>query len=394
MLDKPIISESIIKAKTATQVMFLVCGLALSSWAPMVPFAKDRLGLNDGELGLLLLCLGGGALLTMPLSGFFIGKVGSRQVILISGIIAAVVLPVLLIVTNSYLMACVLFLFGCSIGSIDVAMNAHGVQVQNAMGKPIMSSLHGLFSVGGLFGSIGLGFLIKMGLIPIYAAVTIAILLILLLILQYRKLLGYHKEKEIIVEFSHIDETRVSKKRFQWLRWSVLVLGLMCFIAFLSEGAMLDWSAIFLRDHKGVSPEFTGIGYAAFSVAMAVMRLQGDRLVSKLNSKVVVIGGSLLASLGILILVFSPWLSVTLVGFVLLGLGAANIVPVFFSEGGRIEGLSPTVAIPVISTMGYAGQLAGPALLGFIAQHFSLIIAFETIALLFLVVALVYKIRK
>lgn len=388
------LNESIIKAKVATQVMFLVCGLALSSWAPMVPFAKDRLGLNDGELGLLLLCLGGGALLTMPLSGFFIGKVGSRQVILISGLIAAVVLPVLLMVTNSYLMACVLFIFGCSIGSIDVAMNAHGVQVQNAMGKPIMSSLHGLFSVGGLFGSIGLGFLIKMGLIPIYAAVTIAILLILLLIVQYRKLLDYHKEKEIIVKFSHIDETQVSNRKFQWLRWSVLILGLMCFIAFLSEGAMLDWSAIFLRDNKEVSPEFTGIGYAAFSVAMAVMRLQGDRLVSKLNSKVVVIGGSLLASFGILIVVFSPWLSLTLIGFVLLGLGAANIVPVFFSEGGRIEGLSPTVAIPVISTMGYAGQLAGPALLGAIAQHFSLIIAFETIALLFLVVALIYKIRK
>ncbi|WP_336833452.1 MFS transporter [Sphingobacterium siyangense] len=388
------LNESILKAKVATQVMFLVCGLALSSWAPMVPFAKDRLGLNDGELGLLLLCLGGGALLTMPLSGFFIGKVGSRQVILISGLIAAVVLPVLLMVTNSYLMACVLFIFGCSIGSIDVAMNAHGVQVQNAMGKPIMSSLHGLFSVGGLFGSIGLGFLIKMGLIPIYAAVTIAILLILLLIVQYRKLLDYHKEKEIIVKFSHIDETQVSNRKFQWLRWSVLILGLMCFIAFLSEGAMLDWSAIFLRDNKGVSPEFTGIGYAAFSVAMAVMRLQGDRLVSKLNSKVVVIGGSLLASFGILIVVFSPWLLLTLIGFVLLGLGAANIVPVFFSEGGRIEGLSPTVAIPVISTMGYAGQLAGPALLGAIAQHFSLIIAFETIALLFLVVALIYKIRK
>lgn len=388
------LNESILKAKVATQVMFLVCGLALSSWAPMVPFAKDRLGLNDGELGLLLLCLGGGALLTMPLSGFFIGKVGSRQVILISGLIAAVVLPVLLMVTNSYLMACVLFIFGCSIGSIDVAMNAHGVQVQNAMGKPIMSSLHGLFSVGGLFGSIGLGFLIKMGLIPIYAAVTIAILLILLLIVQYRKLLDYHKEKEIIVKFSHIDETQVSNRKFQWLRWSVLILGLMCFIAFLSEGAMLDWSAIFLRDNKEVSPEFTGIGYAAFSVAMAVMRLQGDRLVSKLNSKVVVIGGSLLASFGILIVVFSPWLSLTLIGFVLLGLGAANIVPVFFSEGGRIEGLSPTVAIPVISTMGYAGQLAGPALLGAIAQHFSLIIAFETIALLFLVVALIYKIRK
>ncbi|WP_343555655.1 MFS transporter [Sphingobacterium sp.] len=388
------VNKTIIKGKTATQVMFLVCGLALSSWAPMVPFAKDRLGLNDGELGLLLLFLGGGALLTMPLSGFLIGKVGSRKVILIAGLIAALVLPVLLMVTNSYLMAGVLFIFGCSIGGIDVAMNAHGVQVQNAMGRPIMSSLHGLFSVGGLFGSIGLGFLIKMGLNPIYAAVTIAILLVLLLLLQYRKLLDYQKEKEIIVRFSHIDETKLSKDKFQWFRWSVLILGLMCFIAFLSEGAMLDWSAIFLRDHKGVSSEFTGIGYAAFSIAMAVMRLQGDRLVSKLNSHVVVIGGSLLAALGILIVVGSPWLSLTLFGFVLWGLGAANIVPVFFSEGGRIEGLSPTIAIPVISTMGYAGQLAGPALLGVIAQYFSLIIAFETIALLFIVVALIYKFRK
>ncbi len=110
------VGKTIIRAKIATQVMFLVCGLALSSWAPMVPFAKDRLGLNDGELGLLLLFLGGGALLTMPLSGFLIGKIGSRKVILIAGLIAALVLPVLLTVTNSYLMAGVLFIFGCSIG--------------------------------------------------------------------------------------------------------------------------------------------------------------------------------------------------------------------------------------------------------------------------------------
>lgn len=292
------------KAKLATQFIFLVCGLAISSWAPMVPLAKDRLLLNEAELGLLLLLLGGGALFMMPLSGSFISKLGSRKIILIAVLLVALILPFLLIINNIYLMGFAIFAFGCGVGTIDVAMNSQGVQVQNAYGKSIMSSLHGLFSVGGLFGSIGLGFLMKMGLNPIYAAITISILLILLLTFQYNNLLNYNSEREIIQKFSHVDEAKTVTKRFQWLNGTVLVLGLMCFIVFLSEGAMLDWSAIFLRDNKGVESEFSGIGYAAFSVAMAVMRLTGDSLVSKLNSKIIVIGGSLVASLGILILIF------------------------------------------------------------------------------------------
>ncbi|MGH1517226.1 MFS transporter [Chryseobacterium sp. JK1] len=388
------IDKKTVNAKRATQFIFLICGLGIASWAPMVPLAKDRLGLNEADLGLLLLSLGMGALVTMPLTGIFISKLGTRKVIMGSVLFAALLLPCLLIISNIYLMALALFAFGCSIGGIDVAMNAHGVQVQNSYGKPIMSSLHGLFSVGGLFGSLGLGFLIKMGLNPIHAAITISVLLILLLIFQYRNLFNYSTEKGIIMKFSHVDEEKAVSSRFQWFNSSVLLLGLMCFIVFLSEGAMLDWSAIFLRDNKNIDPEFSGIGYASFSVAMAVMRLTGDSIVSKLSGKTVVIAGSILASLGIFILTFSPWLILSLTGFIFLGMGAANIVPVFFSVGGKIPGLSPTVTIPVITTMGYAGQLAGPALLGFIAHHFSLTIAFETIALLFIAVAVIYKLRK
>jgi len=388
------ITKKIIDAKRATQLIFLVCGLGIASWAPMVPLAKDRLELNEADLGLLLLLLGGGALVMMPISGILISKIGSRKVILGSVLAAAFILPCLLVISNIYLMGLALFAFGCSIGTVDVAVNAHGIQVQNIYEKPIMSSLHGLFSVGGLFGSLGLGFLIKLGLNPIYAAITISTLLIFLLSIQFKHLFNYQTEKEIILKFSNVDEEKVATSRLQWFNSTVLLLGLMCFIVFLSEGAMLDWSAIFLRDNKNVEPEFSGIGYAAFSVAMAVMRLAGDSLISKLNSKIVVIGGSIIASAGIVILIFSPWITVSLIGFILLGIGAANIVPVFFSEGGKISGLSPTVSIPVITTMGYAGQLAGPALLGFIAHHFSLTVAFEIIALLFIVVALIYKFRK
>ncbi|MDQ1803629.1 MFS transporter [Chryseobacterium sp. CKR4-1] len=360
----------------------------------MVPFAKDRLRLDEADLGLLLLLLGGGALLMMPLSGLLINKIGSRKIIAVSVLLSALLLPFLLIVSDVYIMGAVLFAFGCSIGTIDVAMNAHGVQVQNQYGKPIMSSLHGLFSVGGLFGSLGLGFLMKLGLNPIYAAVSISVLLIFLLIIQFRYLFDRETERKSIIQFSHVDPESKTTSRFQWMDSRVLILGIMCFMVFLSEGAMLDWSAVFLRDDKGVESEFSGIGYAAFSVAMAVMRLSGDSLISKLNSRIVVIGGSIIAAAGVIILTFSPWVPLSLFGFILLGLGAANIVPVFFSEGGRISGISSTVAIPAITTIGYAGSLAGPALLGFIAHHFSLTAAFEIIALLFVVVAIIYKFRN
>ncbi|MDC8104020.1 MFS transporter [Chryseobacterium sp. PTM-20240506] len=388
------VSETVKKAKIATQLIFLVCGLGIASWAPMVPFAKDRLRLDEADLGLLLLLLGGGALLMMPLSGLLINKIGSRKIIAVSVLLSALLLPFLLIVSDVYIMGAVLFAFGCSIGTIDVAMNAHGVQVQNQYGKPIMSSLHGLFSVGGLFGSLGLGFLMKLGLNPIYAAVSISVLLIFLLIIQFRYLFDRETERKSIIQFSHVDPESKTTSRFQWMDSRVLILGIMCFMVFLSEGAMLDWSAVFLRDDKGVESEFSGIGYAAFSVAMAVMRLSGDSLISKLNSRIVVIGGSIIAAAGVIILTFSPWVPLSLFGFILLGLGAANIVPVFFSEGGRISGISSTVAIPAITTIGYAGSLAGPALLGFIAHHFSLTAAFEIIALLFVVVAIIYKFRN
>ncbi|RQP08052.1 MAG: MFS transporter, partial [Parapedobacter sp.] len=181
---------------------------------------------------------------------------------------------------------------------------------------------------------------------------------------------------------------------FQWLHGSVLFLGMMCFAVFLAEGAMLDWSAIFLRDIKGIDPVFSGAGYAAFSVAMAVMRLVGDGIVARLNGRTVVVGGSLVAAGGVVIAIFSPWVFLALFGFVLVGIGAANIVPLFFSEGGRLPGISPTVSIPAITTIGYAGQLTGPALLGFIAHHFSLAAAFGFLAALLLLVALTYGVRR
>ena len=379
------------KAKRATQAVFLVCGLALSSWAPMVPFAKERLNLNESDLGLLLLLLGAGAILMMPVTGFLSHKFGTRIVIFISGLLAALILPLLLLVNDIALMGVLLFLFGASVGAIDVAMNTHGVFVQNQLPKPVMSSLHGLFSVGGLLGSLGLGLLIEAGLRPMVAAISIACLLVLILISQYSSLFTKALEQPATEEET---DSNNESRSFAWLHKTILYLGFACFIVFLAEGAMLDWSALLLTENRGVSVALSGMGYAVFSVAMAVMRLTGDRLVTRLSEKNVVVGGAILAAAGILIAANAGSLSLTLAGFVLLGIGSANIVPVFFSEAGRLKSVASAIAIPAVSTIGYAGQLAGPALIGFAAHQYSLPLAISFIGLLLIIVAVSYALRK
>ncbi len=388
------LSKQIIRAKKATQFMFLICGLGLSSWAPMVPFVKDRLSINEIDLGLLLLLLGLGALIMMPLSGFLMHKIGSRKIIGIGALIVAFTLPLLLVIPTYWGMSIALFIFGCGIGTVDVAMNAHGVQVQNLFGKPIMSSLHGLFSVGGLLGSLGLGFLMKIGFHPLYAALIISALLLVILLAKYKNLFDKNFEKETIQKFTQVKDDTLPIQKFQWLNGTIFLLGFLCFSVFLSEGAMLDWSAIFLRDLKGVPLEYSGMGYASFSIAMAFMRLTGDRIVERLSPKIIVVSGSFMAVFGLLLAIFSLWLPLVVLGFILLGIGAANIIPIFFSEGGKIPGVSPNISISAITTLGYAGQLAGPAILGFIAHKFSLQVAFGTIALLLLMVAVIYGFRK
>lgn len=385
----PLQKDEVLKARRATRLIFLLCGLGVSSWVPMVPYVKERLAVNEANLGLLLLLLGGGAIVMMPITGLLIYRYGSRIIILFSALVIASLLPLLLMMGQTVNLGITLFFFGAGVGTVDVAMNAHAVRVQQVYGRHIMSSFHGLFSVGGLLGSLGLGALMKLGLEPIAAAVTIAILLVIIVCSQYKDLFNVSTEMELTASTDKVDANGKRGAAF-WLNRSVLFLGTMCFIVFLAEGAMLDWSAVFLREERSMDAEWSGAGYAAFSIAMAFMRLAGDRLVEHLSPNKTVVLGSITAAIGFLLAVLIPSTFVSIFGFILLGLGAANVVPVFFSAAGRMPGVPASVAIPAITTMGYAGQLAGPALLGFIAFHFSLPMAFTFVAFLLFIVSLSY----
>lgn len=369
-------------ARRATLLIFLVCGIGLSSWAPMVPFAKISLGLNDSDLGVVLLSLGAGAIFTMPLTGILINKYGSRKISLIAAFIIALLLPMLLMAANSWQLAAALFVFGAGIGCIDVSMNAQAVLVQERHGSHIMSSFHGMFSLGGLIGSIGLGFLIKAGLSPTFAAVSISALLILIAVTQSRYLLP------------HSEEAKIDSTGFQLPKGPVLYLGLMCFVLFLAEGSMLDWSAVFLQFSRNFDPSLSGVGYAAFSVAMAFMRLTGDKIIHRLGSAKVVLYGTMLAGSGFLLAVLVPSSVAAIAGFVLVGLGAANVVPVFFTAAGSFPNIPPSIALSAVTTLGYSGQLVGPAFIGFIAEVTSLSVALGIVGALLFVVAFTYRHRK
>ncbi len=382
-------------ARRGTLLIFLICGIALASWAPMVPYAKDRLHLNDAELGALLLFLGVGAILTMPLTGFFIRQFGCRKVMLTAALVLGVTLPSLIIVNSIPAMAVALFIFGAGIGTIDVSMNAHALAVQKLHGKHIMSSFHGMFSVGGLIGALGLGFLIKTGLSELWSSVCVGCLLMLISALQYQRLLSYADEQKLEEKTKKAANLSGDSKVNVWLHKEVLFFGAMCFILFLAEGAVLDWGALFLREERHISVEMAGSGFAFFSVAMAVMRLTGDKLIEKFHPEKIVMVGAFLGACGFFLAVCTPWLFTSLAGFTLLGLGVANVIPVLFSRGAEIDGIPSSRSLPAITTIGYAGQLIGPAFLGFVAFRTSLPVALGVAGILLLVVSFSYwLIRK
>lgn len=356
------------REQMATRAVFLVAGLAMAAWAPLVPFAKTRLGVDDGTFGLLLLCLGLGSILAMPVTGILASRFGVRKVIVTSAIILACVLPFLALASSVAELAIVLALFGASVGTVDVAMNIQAVMVEKDSGRSMMSGFHGLFSLGGIVGAGGVSLLLGTGLAPLTATLMISAMLVGLLVVAISGLLPYGNKEQ------------ASTPLFVVPKGIVIFIGLLCFLVFLGEGAILDWSALFMISTHGAGPAEAGLAYTMFAVAMTAGRLSGDWIVRHLGGTTILIVGGLLGAAGFLLAVLAPGSILALVGFALVGLGASNIVPVLFSAAGRQTSMPPSLAVAAITTIGYAGILIGPAAIGFVAQHWSLATAFVLLA--------------
>jgi predicted MFS family arabinose efflux permease len=358
----------------ATRIVFFIVGFAFSAWAALVPFAKERAGLSDGALGLLLLCLGIGSIITMPIAGASAARFGCRRVMVVATLAAAAVLPFLATLSALPALVAALMVFGAGLGAMDVAMNIQAIIVERASGRSMMSGFHGLFSLGGIAGAGGMAALLSAGASPLAAVLCVSLGIAAALAGSARHLLPYGARKE--------------GPAFAMPRGIVLLIGALCFVLFLAEGAVLDWSAVFLTSVRGMATSYAGLGYAAFAATMTAGRLAGDRIVDRLGPRRVVLVGGLCAAAGFVVATAAPSWEAALLGYALVGVGCANIVPVLFSAVGRQDVMPENVAVPAITTLGYAGILAGPAGIGFIAHLTSLPTAFLILAAMLVAVAL------
>ncbi|WP_223462294.1 MULTISPECIES: MFS transporter [unclassified Pseudomonas] len=340
--------------RMSTRIAFLIAGLLMSAWAPLVPLVKARAGLDDGGLGLLLLGLGGGSIVAMPFAGYLTAHYGCRPVVIWATIVLCAVLALLSTVAWLPGLVIAVTIFGASMGMLDCAMNIQSVIVEKNSGQALQSGFHGLYSVGGILGAGAMTALLTLGLHPLIAALCIVATVLGALYKAAPAFLTYGTER--------------GGPMFAVPRGIVLLLGTLCFIVFLTEGAMLDWSAVFLVSSRGLEPSIAGLGYASFAAAMTVGRLTGDAIVSKLGGVRVVALGGLCAAAGMIVSLGIDGWPASLVGYALVGAGCSNIVPVIFTAVGRQQRMPQAVAIPAVISMGYAGILIGPVFIGAVAH--------------------------
>jgi predicted MFS family arabinose efflux permease len=362
------------REQIATRLVFFISGCAMAAWAPLIPLVKDRAQLDEATLGMLLLCLGIGSITAMPLAGIMSAHQGCRRTILLGVLLLCISLPFLASASSLSTLWAALFIFGAGMGTLDCVMNVQAVIVERASGKSMMSGFHGLYSVGNIAGAALVTLLLSLGLSALTAILCIIALLVASIVISASGLLTYGSQTQNTL--------------FALPRGIVLFLGILCFICFLTEGAMLDWSAVFLTTERNISPDYAGLGFTAFAITMTIGRLTGDKIVSRLGGAKTVMAGAILAALGLTLSIVSSSWQVALIGYALIGAGCANIVPVMYTAAGRQTTMPESIAIPAVTTLGYAGILVGPAFLGFIAHATSLATAFWALVILLVGVAL------
>ncbi len=363
-------------ARTALSAIFFVNGAVFASWVAHIPGVKTQHGISDGGLGLVLLSMAVGSVLALPIAGWLIARWGSRIVTSAAAMGFCLMLPLPVISQSVALLALTLAIFGACNGVLDVSMNAQAVAVEEGYRRPIMSSFHGLWSLGGVGGAavasgamaLGAGAVWHVGGVMIVSAGVVVGALASLLPSPPR---GEHPAPVFVKPPP-----------------TLLGLGLLTFCGLLAEGAVGDWSAVYLRDALGSTPAVAAAGFAAFALTMAAGRFLGDRLAGVLGpSRLLRISGATAAmGLGGALLLGSP--PAAIIGFGLVGLGIANVIPIVFSAAGRVGGVPAGTALAAVATTGYGGYLAGPPLIGLAAEVTSLPVALGIVSAVCAVIAI------
>jgi Na+/melibiose symporter-like transporter len=343
-------------ARWANTAFFLLLGIVFGSWVARIPAVQNRLGLSDGQLGVALLSVTVGAMLAMPATEWLIHRRGNAGVMRAAAVVLCLALPLLPLAPSLPALMLALFVFGVGFGLLDVSMNTHTVAVETAYARPIMSTFHGVFSVGGLAGSASAGVIAALGVPPVPHLLGVAALSLAVPLLGGRWLL-------------HASSNAEGAPVFAIPPRSMLGLGVLSFCVLLGEGAIADWSAVYLENSLGSTAAVAAAGYAAFSLAMAGMRFGGDALTLRLGPVKMVFLGGLVAGVGLGFGLLVGTVPAAIVGFGCVGAGLAASFPLALGAAGRTPGLASGTAIGAVATAGYTGFLVGAPLIGFLAEY-------------------------
>lgn len=362
-------------ATRATMAQFFVNGATFATWGILIPSVKDRFALSDAVLSLAMLAVAGGALLTMGQSGKWIARVGSARALRQAGILYAATLLLIPLAPQFWMLVALLLVFGSAMAAFDVAMSVQAALVENGRSRPIMSTLHAMFSIGGIAGS-ALGAL--PGLSPLAHAALVAVVT-----LSVALSIGPFA----LPDDAH-DETASTPGADKSARRMVLVLGVISFLALMCEGGMYDWAAVYMRDIAQSPAAWVSYSYAAFSTGMAAGRLTGDRIRARIGGLRTLLWSGVAGAAGIALAAALPTPLATMAGLLLAGLGIANLMPIFFLAAARVPGMPAAESIAAVARFAYVGMLLGPVCIGGVAEHLGLRVSFVGVALVMMVVAL------
>ena len=361
---------SLTRLRRANAVYFFISGFGYSSWTSRIPGIKESLKLNDAHFGTLLFMMPVGLLITMPFTGKFLDHYKSRTIMLIGALMYNVVLGCMGFSSYTWVLGIVLFFFGSSRNLMNLSINAQAIGVQALYTRSIMSSFHAVWSMAGFAGAAFGYLMVTLNVIPGWHLLGVSLLLTALTLYYYRDALDQQPDHTI------------KRSIFTIPPKGMLIFSLICFTSMACENTMYDWSGVYIRQVLHGTKGVATIAFVVYMVAMTTGRFIGDRMADRFGIRRVLAASGLLITVGFAIIVSSPFIPLTLIGYLLTGFGVSCVVPFVFSLAGKIPMSNPGAALASISSLGYLGFLLVPPMIGYVAQATSLRVSFAIIALM------------
>src|SRR5450432_109878 len=374
--------RSLQRLRRANAIYFFISGFGYSSWTSRIPGIKESLKLNDAHFGTLLFMMPVGLIITMPFTGKLLDHFKSRTIMLIGALMYNGVLACMGFSSYTWVLGIVLFFFGSSRNLMNLSMNAQAIGVQALYSRSIMSSFHAVWSMAGFAGAAFGYLMVTLNVIPAWHLLGVSLILSTLTLYYYGDTLDQKPDHSI------------KRSIFSLPPKGMLVFSLICFASMACENTMYDWSGIYIRQVLNGSKGIATIAFVVYMVAMTTGRLIGDRMADRYGIRRVLAASGILIFSGFVITVLSPYIPITMIGYLLTGFGVSCVVPFVFSLAGKIPMSNPGAALASVSSLGYLGFLIVPPMIGYIAQASSLRLSFAVIAIMgLLVVALSSRIR-